>query len=61
MQSVSQGASDPRTEKSDHPLVDVESFLRGRANVRRVDDSEVELKEGALPHVAETVVVKRAL
>ena len=50
-----------RTEKCDYPIEGVEPFLRGRANVTRAGDSEIELKKEELPQVTETVVLKHAL
>ena len=50
-----------KTAKCDFPIVDAEGFLRGRANVRRADGSEVELKKEGLPQATETVVLKYAL
>ena len=50
-----------RTEKCNYPIGDVEPFLHGRANVRRLGDSEVELKKALLPQVTETVVLQHAL
>jgi hypothetical protein len=39
----------------------VEEFLKGRAGVKRLDSSEVELKAGQLPGTTETWVLKHAL
>lgn len=50
-----------KTPKCDYPIADAGAFLRGRANVRRVADSEVELKRGKLPQATETIVLKHAL
>ena len=50
-----------RTEKCDYPITDVEPFLHGRAGVRRVGDSRVELEKGLLPQATETVVLQHAL
>ena len=49
------------TDKCAFPIEDVEPFLRGRANVRRVAGSEIELKKEDLPQVTETVVLEHAL
>jgi len=43
------------------PVSDVEPFLAGKANVKRMDTSEVEFKRGQLPAATEIVVLKHAL
>jgi L-ascorbate metabolism protein UlaG (beta-lactamase superfamily) len=43
------------------PIAGVDEFLKGRAGVRRMDTSEVELNAGQLPPTTETVVLKPAL
>lgn len=49
-----------RNPECDFPIADVEPFLQGRPNVRRLDGSEVELKKETLPTATETVVLKPA-
>jgi L-ascorbate metabolism protein UlaG (beta-lactamase superfamily) len=43
------------------PVAGVEDFLKGRAAVKRPNESEVELRKSDLPAAAETVVLKPAL
>ena len=43
------------------PVSDVEPFLANKANVKRIDASEVEFKSGQLPVATEIVVLKHAL
>jgi len=43
------------------PVSDVEPFLAGKANVKRMDTSEVEFKRGQLPVATEIVVLQHAL
>jgi L-ascorbate metabolism protein UlaG (beta-lactamase superfamily) len=43
------------------PVTDVEPFLAGKTNVKRMDVSEVELKKEELPSATEIVVLKHAL
>lgn len=51
-----------RTDKCPtFPVSDVEPFLTGKANVKRIDASEVEFKRGQLPASTEIVVLKHAL
>jgi L-ascorbate metabolism protein UlaG (beta-lactamase superfamily) len=51
-----------KTDKCpDFPVSDVEPFLAGKANVKRMDTSEVEFKSGQLPAVTEIVVLQHAL
>ena len=50
-----------KTAKCDYPIVDAEAFLRGRAGVRRVNDSEVELRKEELSQATATIVLKHAL
>lgn len=49
-----------RNPKCDFPIADAEPFLKGRANVRRLDVSEVELSRETLPAAIETVVLEPA-
>lgn len=50
-----------KTEKCGYPIADAEGFLSGRANVRNVNSSEVELKKSGLPRATQTIVLKHAL
>jgi L-ascorbate metabolism protein UlaG (beta-lactamase superfamily) len=50
-----------RNDKCTYPIARVDEFLKGRANVRRVDASEIELSAGQLPSPTETIVLKPAL
>jgi L-ascorbate metabolism protein UlaG (beta-lactamase superfamily) len=50
-----------KTEKADFPITGVEEFLKGKDNVTRSNDSEIELKAGKLPASARIVVLKPAL
>ncbi len=50
-----------KTEKCAYPIAEVDSFLEGKANVRRMDASEVEFKKEELPSPTEIVVLKHAL
>lgn len=50
-----------KTEKCDFPISGVEAFLKGKSNVKRVDDSEVELRKEQLPQETEVIVLKHAL
>ncbi len=49
------------TDKCAYPISGVEDFLKGKANVKRMDASEVELTKSELPSAAEIVVLKHAL
>ncbi len=48
-------------DKCDFPISGVEEFLKGKANVKRMDDSEMELSKDNLPQETEIVVLKHAL
>ncbi|MEE8443477.1 MAG: MBL fold metallo-hydrolase [Dehalococcoidia bacterium] len=50
-----------KTAKCAFPIEDAQGFLSGRANVRTVDDSEVELNKAGLPQATETIVLKYAM
>jgi len=50
-----------RTEKGLPEIAGVDEFLRGKANVRRLDASEVEFKRGELPATSQIMVLKPAL
>jgi len=43
------------------PVTDVEPFLAGKTNVKRMDTAEVEFKKEQLPSTTEIVVLKHAL
>lgn len=45
---------------SSFPVTDVEPFLAGKKNVKRMDTVEVEFKQGQLPEATEIVVLKHA-
>ena len=50
-----------KNDKCAFPIAGVDEFLRGKEGVRRLDTSEVELKQGELPANTELVVLKPAL
>ncbi|MGD1120196.1 MAG: MBL fold metallo-hydrolase [Dehalococcoidales bacterium] len=50
-----------KTEKADFPIAGVDDFLKGKNNVTRSNDSEIEPKAGKLPAAAQIVVLKPAL
>jgi L-ascorbate metabolism protein UlaG (beta-lactamase superfamily) len=50
-----------KTPKTSLPISDVEEFLKGKGNVKRLAGSEVEFKPGGLPQATETVVLTPAL
>ena len=50
-----------RTEKSIPGILGVDEFLRGKANVTRLDSSQVEFKPGELPAASKIIVLKPAL
>lgn len=49
------------TDKCAYPISGVDDFLQGKANVKKMDTSEVELKKSELPATAEIVVLRHAL
>lgn len=49
------------TDKCAYPISGVDDFLKGKANVKRMDASEVELTKSELPSAAEIVVLNHAL
>lgn len=49
------------TDKCAYPISGVDDFLKGKANVKRMDASEVELTKSELPSATEIVVLKHAL
>jgi len=50
-----------RNDKCAFPISEVDDFLEGKANVKRLNTSDLELRAGQLPSVTETVVLKHAL
>jgi L-ascorbate metabolism protein UlaG (beta-lactamase superfamily) len=50
-----------KTPKCAYPLAGVEGFLKGKKNVRKVDDSEVEFEREKLPAATEIVLLQPAL
>ena len=51
-----------RTDKCPtFPVAGVDEFLQGKSEVRRLDTSEVEFKEGELPTSTQIIVLKSAL
>ena len=50
-----------KTEKGIPNIVGVDEFLRGKANARRLDASQVEFKPGELPATSQIIVLKPAL
>jgi len=50
-----------KTDKLDLPISGVEDFIRGKNNVTRSSDSEMELKAGNLPASTQIVVLKQSL
>ena len=50
-----------KTEKGLPEIAGVDEFLRGKANVRRLDASEAEFKRGELPATSQIIVLKPAL
>lgn len=50
-----------KTDKLDFPISGVEDFLKGKSNVTRSNDSEIELKVGKLPASTQIVVLKQSL
>jgi L-ascorbate metabolism protein UlaG (beta-lactamase superfamily) len=47
-----------KTAKSTYPIAEVDDFLKGKKNVRRLDSSEVELSRATLPDKTEIWVPK---
>jgi L-ascorbate metabolism protein UlaG (beta-lactamase superfamily) len=47
--------------KSNFPIAGVEDFLKGKSNVIRSNDSEIEIEAGKLTNTAEIVVLKPSL
>ena len=50
-----------KSDKCDFPIAGVDEFIKGKANVRTVDGSEVEIIGGQLPAEREVVVLDHAL
>ena len=50
-----------KTPRCAYPIGGVEDFLRGKKNVRRVEDSEVEFERERLPAATEIVLLQPAL
>jgi L-ascorbate metabolism protein UlaG (beta-lactamase superfamily) len=50
-----------KTDKLNFPITSVEDFLKGKSNVTRSNDSEIEIKPGKLPASAQIVVLKQSL
>jgi len=50
-----------KTDKLELPIAGVEDFLKGKSNVTRANESEIELKEGQLPAAPRIVVLKPTL
>lgn len=50
-----------KTPNCAYPITGVEDFLKGKKNVRRVEDSEVDLERERLPATAEIVLLRPAM
>jgi L-ascorbate metabolism protein UlaG (beta-lactamase superfamily) len=50
-----------KTPKCAYPIADVEGFLKGKKNVRKVGDSEVEFEREKLPAATEIVLLQPAM
>jgi L-ascorbate metabolism protein UlaG (beta-lactamase superfamily) len=50
-----------KTPKCAYPIASVEDFLKGRKNIRRVANSEVEFEREKLPTITETVLLQPAM
>jgi L-ascorbate metabolism protein UlaG (beta-lactamase superfamily) len=50
-----------KNDKLDFPIAGVDDFLEGKANVRKMESSEVEFKAGELPAETEIIVLKPTL
>ncbi len=50
-----------KTDKLNFPIAGVEDFLKGKSNVTRPSDSEIELKASNLPGAAQIIVLKQSL
>jgi L-ascorbate metabolism protein UlaG (beta-lactamase superfamily) len=49
-----------KTAKCDWPLSTVDDFVMGKKNVKRLNSSEIEFKDGNLPEVTEIVILQPA-
>jgi len=47
-----------KTSKCTYPIADVEEFLKGKQNIRRLESSEVEFKKEKLPPSTQIVILK---
>jgi L-ascorbate metabolism protein UlaG (beta-lactamase superfamily) len=50
-----------KTEKLDFPISGVDEFLKGKSNVIRSNNSEIEFKAGKLPDATQIIVLKQSL
>jgi hypothetical protein len=50
-----------KTGKSGLPIAGVEGFLKGKNNVTRSNDSEIELRADTLPVASQIIVLKPSL
>jgi L-ascorbate metabolism protein UlaG (beta-lactamase superfamily) len=50
-----------KTPKCAYPISGVESFLKGKKEVKRLEASEIDLEQGKLPSVREIIVLQPAL
>ena len=50
-----------KTERTSLPIAGVEDFLKGKNNVTRSNDSEIELMAGKLPEATQIIVLKPSL
>jgi L-ascorbate metabolism protein UlaG (beta-lactamase superfamily) len=50
-----------RNEMCSFPISGVDEFLKGKANVKRLNTSDLELKAGQLPQETDIVVLKHAM
>ena len=50
-----------KTDKADFPIAGVDEFLKGKSNITRSNDSEIELKAGKLPAATQIIVLKPSL
>jgi L-ascorbate metabolism protein UlaG (beta-lactamase superfamily) len=50
-----------KTEKLDFPITGVDDFIKGKSNVTRSNDSEIEFKADNLPANARIIVLKQSL
>jgi hypothetical protein len=50
-----------RTLKCAYPIAGVEDFLKGKKNVRRIENSEVDFEREGLPAATEIVLLQPAM